>query len=88
MKNCLRVMVPKVERKLKFAYRDRRVRPRKLRTDNILTINSAVREHNINYSRFINSLNNSNIELDRKILSILAINEPFSFKAVVDELKL
>jgi len=61
MKNCLSVMVPKVERSLKFAYRDRRVRPRLLRTNSILTINAAVREHNINYSRFIHSLNNSNI---------------------------
>lgn len=88
MKNCLRVMVPKVERALKFAYRDRKVRPRQMRTNNILTINSAVREHNINYSRLIYSLNRSNIKLDRKVLANLAINEPFSFKAVVDELKI
>ena len=43
-------MVPKVERALKFAYRDRRVRPRIMRRDNILTINAAAREHNIRYS--------------------------------------
>lgn len=56
--------------------------------DNIISLNAAVREHNINYSNFIYGLNRSNIELDRKILVGLAINEPFSFKAVVDEIKL
>lgn len=88
MKNCIRVMVPKVERALKFAYRDRRVRPRIMRKNNIMTINAAVREHNINYSRFVQSLNNSNLQLNRKVLANMAINEPFSFKAVVDELKI
>jgi large subunit ribosomal protein L20 len=81
-------MVPKVERALKFAYRDRRVRPRIMRKNNIMTINAAVREHNINYSRFVQSLNNSNLQLNRKVLANMAINEPFSFKAVVDELKI
>ena len=88
MKNCLRVMVPKVERALKFAYRDRRRRPRIMRSNNIQTINASVKEHNINYNKFINSLNNSNIQLDRKVLANLAINEPFSFKAIVDEIKI
>jgi large subunit ribosomal protein L20 len=59
-----------------------------MRTNFIQTINSAVREHDVNYSRLIYSLNNSNIQLDRKILANLAINEPFSFKAIVDELKI
>ncbi len=88
MKNCLSVMVPKVERALKFAYRDRRVRPRQMRTNFIMTINSSVREHNTSYSKLVHALNNSNIELDRKILANLALNEPFSFKAIVDELKI
>jgi len=44
-----------------------------------------VREQGLNYSRFICGLTRSNIELDRKILSDLAVNEPYSFKAVVDE---
>jgi large subunit ribosomal protein L20 len=47
-----------------------------------------VRELGINYSRFIYGLNWSNLEINRKILCDLAINEPYSFKAVVDEVKI
>jgi hypothetical protein len=50
-------------------------------------LNAGVREHDINYSRFIYGLNRSNIVLDRKILADLVQNEPYSFKAVVDEIK-
>ncbi len=53
-----------------------------------MSINGAVREHALSYSRFISGLNRSNVTLDRKILSQLAIHEPFSFKAVVDEVKI
>jgi ribosomal protein L20 len=87
-KNCRRIMIPRVEKALQYAYRDRRVRRRRARRDWIISINAAVREHNINYSNFIYALNRSNIILNRKILSELAINEPYSFKAVVDEIKL
>ena len=52
-----------------------------------MTINAGVREHQINYSTFIKGLNRSNITLNRKILANLAINEPYSFKALVDEIK-
>ena len=51
-----------------------------------MTINAATRDLNLPYSSYINSLNNSNILLNRKILADLAMNEPFSFKAVFDEL--
>ena len=88
MKNCLRVMVPKVERALKFAYRDRRVRPREMRKNNIQIINAASSEHSVRYSKLIYALNKSNLKVDRKILANLAINEPFTFKAIVDELKI
>jgi large subunit ribosomal protein L20 len=53
-----------------------------------MSINAAVREYNIPYNRFINSLNKSNIELNRKILSEMARFEPYSFKSVVDEIKI
>ena len=86
-KNCIRICAPKVEKSLCYAYRDRKVRPRILRRDWIQSMNAAVREHNINYSRFIWALNRSNVILNRKILSDLAANEPYSFKAVVDEMK-
>lgn len=57
-----------------------------MRRDWIITISAATRDLNLPYSRFINSLTHSNISLNRKILADLAINEPFSFKAVFDEL--
>ncbi len=58
----------------------------RLRRQWIHSINAAVREHGFNYSRFQFGLTRSNIELDRKILSDLAVSEPFSFKSVVDEI--
>lgn len=84
----MRITIPKVEKALSYAYRDRKVRRREYRTNWIMSINAAVREHNINYSNFIYGLNKSNIELNRKILADLAVNEPYSFKAIVDEIKL
>jgi len=87
-KNCLRIAIPRVEKSLQYAYRDRRVKRRDFRKEWIQAINAGVREHYINYSTFIYGLNKSNIELNRKILADLAINEPYSFKAVVDEIKL
>jgi large subunit ribosomal protein L20 len=60
-----------------------------MRRNWIQNINAGVREHGISYSRFIHALNyNSNIEVDRKIMAGLAHAEPFSFKAIVDEVKL
>jgi hypothetical protein len=55
----------------------------------IQNINAGVREHGMIYSRFINVLNyRTNIELDRKIMANLAHTEPYTFKAIVDEVKL
>jgi large subunit ribosomal protein L20 len=87
-KNCITVAANRVDRALQMAYRERRLKKRDMRKTWILSINAAVREHNVPYSRFIFGLTHSNLVLDRKILSSLAINEPFSFKAVVDEVKL
>ena len=50
-----------------------------------MSISAATRDLNLLYSRFICGLNRSNLNLNRKILSDLACNEPYSFKAVVDE---
>jgi hypothetical protein len=71
-----------------MAYRERKLKKRDMRKTWILSINAAVREHNMPYSRFVYGLTHSNLNLDRKILSDLAINEPYSFKAIVDEVKL
>lgn len=86
--NCANLALPKVERALKFAYRDRKQRRRLARRDWIQSINAACREQDIRYSLLVNYLNKSNIQLDRKSLASLAQNEPYSFKAVIDELKL
>lgn len=86
--HCLKRMINRVQKGLTKAYKDRRRKRRLIRREWILSINAAVREHQISYSRFVYGLNRSNIKLDRKVLSDLAIYEPYSFKAVVDEVKI
>lgn len=87
-KNCISVAAPRVDRALQMAYKERRLKKRNMRKTWILSINAAVREHNLPYSRFIYALNHTNLTMDRKILSDLAIHEPYSFKAIIDEVKL
>ncbi len=86
-KNCPKIMMPKVEKALQKAYKDRRRRPREYRKQWIMSINGGVREHQVSYSRFIYGLNRSNMSINRKILANLAMNEPYTFKAIVDEIK-
>ena len=85
-KNCLKITIPRVEKSLQKAYVGRKLRPRTMRRNWIISISAATRDLNLPYSRFINSLNSSNITLNRKILADLATFEPYSFKAVFDEL--
>ncbi len=66
-----------------YAYRDRRQKKRHFRALWILRINAAVREHGMNYSTFIASLNKAGVELNRKALAHLAVHEPAAFAAVV-----
>ena len=84
-KNCFRVAVEKVEKALRYAYRDRRARKRDFRALWIQRINAAVRQYGLVYSQFINGLNLANIEMDRKVLADLAVREPEGFKAIVDQ---
>lgn len=72
-----------VIRSLQYSYRDRRNKKREFRSLWITRINAAVREHGISYSSFINGLKNHKIELDRKILSELAVSEPKAIKELV-----
>lgn len=67
-----------------YAYMGRKLRKRDLRKLWTMRINAATRKHNLSYSRFISLLKKENIELDRKILSHLAIKEPQIFDAVVN----
>ena len=88
-KNCFSIAVRKVFRAQQFAYRDRRTRRRNYRREWIQTISAATREHGLPYSRFANALvKHSNVQLDRKVLANLALNEPYSFKSVIDEVRL
>ena len=70
-----------------YAYRDRRVQKRQTRRLSIIKINAASREHQISYSVLIKKLKDSNIILNRKILSYLAENHPSSFDQVIKEIK-
>jgi large subunit ribosomal protein L20 len=70
-----------------FAFRDRRARKREFRKLWIIRINAACRERGLKYSEFINGLNKSEIGLDRKTLSEMAIHDPAGFDAVVEKAK-
>ena len=72
---------------LRYAYRDRRARKRDFRRLWITRINNAVREHDMNYSQFMEALKKHDLRLDRKILSELAVNEPRAFSKLVDLVK-
>ncbi|MEN6463622.1 MAG: 50S ribosomal protein L20 [Syntrophaceae bacterium] len=80
-----RVATEAVERALKFAFRDRRARKREFRSIWIARINAAARENNISYSRLINGMKKAGIELDRKVLSEIAIHDPQAFSKIVSE---
>ena len=84
-KNTIRVAKQAVEKSQQYAYRDRKRRKRNFRALWIQRINAACREHGVTYSRFISGLAGAGIEIDRKVLSDLAIHEPAAFKALVDQ---
>tara|TARA_B100001250_G_C19672818_1_gene732262 strand:- start:594 stop:947 length:354 start_codon:yes stop_codon:yes gene_type:complete len=84
-KNVFRVAVQAVERGLQYAYRDRRKRKSEFRGLWIQRINAGVRMHGITYSQFINGLKKSSIEIDRKVLADLVVNQPEAFKALVEK---
>lgn len=86
-KNCIRVAIEKVEKALRYAYRDRRNKKRDFRGLWIQRINAAVREHGLVYSKFIGGLKKAGIELNRKMLSEIAIHNPEQFKGLVESAK-
>jgi len=81
---CFRVAIRRLEKSWQYAYRDRKVKKREFRKLWIQRLNAGVRQHGMSYSNFINMQGKSGVVLDRKILSGLAMYEPFSFKAVVN----
>ena len=86
-KNTIRVAKQAVERSLQYAYRDRKNRKRTFRALWIQRINAAVREEGLTYSRFIDGLGKAGVQVDRKVLSDIAIHEPVAFKALIAQAK-
>src|ERR1700746_1927509 len=84
-KTNFRVAIEKVEKGLRYAYRDRRTKKRNFRALWIQRINAGVREHGLTYSQFMHGIKRAGIERDRKVLSDLAIREPEVFKALVTQ---
>ncbi len=80
----LRTATEAVDRSMKYAYRDRRVRKRDFRKLWIARINAAARNYNISYSRLIDGMHRASVEIDRKILADLAVHDPQGFAAVVN----
>lgn len=85
--NVFRVAKQAVMRAGQYAYRDRRNRKRVFRALWITRINAACRQHDISYSRFMNGLKKAQIDIDRKVLSDLAVADKAAFAAIVIQAK-
>ncbi|MFN5890880.1 MAG: 50S ribosomal protein L20 [Bacteroidota bacterium] len=84
-KNVWTVAKNAVEKGLTYAYRDRRAKKREFRALWIVRINAACREQGVSYSQFMGKLNTSSLEINRKVLADLALNDPAGFKAIFDQ---
>ena len=84
-KSNYRIALEKVEKGLRYAYRDRRNKKRAFRALWIQRINAGVREHGLTYSQFVNGMKRAGIILDRKVLSDIATREPEAFKDLVEQ---
>ncbi len=82
-----RIAMERMEKALRYAYRDRRVKKREFRGLWIQRINAAVREHGLTYSQFICGLKKAGIEMDRKVLSAIAFDDPQAFAAIVKKVQ-
>ena len=82
-----RIAIEKVEKALRYAYRDRRNKKRDFRGLWIQRINAAVREHGLTYSRFIDGLKKAGIEIDRKVLAAIAYDDAASFAEIVKKVQ-
>ena len=76
-----------VMKSLSYAYRDRKAKKRDFRKLGITRINAACRLNDISYSKFIHGLKLANIDLDRKVLADIAVNDPASFTSIVEQAK-
>ena len=86
-KNTIRTATAAIWRAGQYAYRDRKAKKRNFRALWIQRINAAARTHDLTYSVFINGLLKAGVQVDRKVLSDIAIREPAAFAAVVEKAK-
>ena len=86
-KNVWTVAKNAVEKAWTYAFVGRKLKKRDMRTLWIARINAAVREHGLSYSKFIHLLDEKNVDVNRKTLADLALNNPAAFKAIVDKVK-
>ena len=86
-KNTIRVAKQAVEKAGQYAFRDRKNKKRTFRALWIQRINAGVRQFGLTYSRFINGLEKAGVDIDRKVLSDLAIREPAAFQMIVEKAK-
>ncbi len=83
--NCYRIALQRVEKALRYAYRDRRNKKRDFRALWIQRINAACRSYGLTYSRFMHGVIQAGILVDRKVLAELAVNDTAAFKAIFDQ---
>jgi large subunit ribosomal protein L20 len=76
-----------VEHSLVYAYRDRKNRKRTFRRLWIVRINAAARANGLSYNQFVSGLRKANIELDRKVLADIAVDDPAAFSAIAEQAK-
>ena len=86
-KNVWTVAKNAVDKAMQYSYRDRRAKKRTFRALWITRINAGAREHGLSYSQFMGALKANDIELNRKVLADLAMNNPEAFKAVIEKVK-
>jgi large subunit ribosomal protein L20 len=86
-KNTFRAANAAVEKAGLYSYRDRKAKKRVFRALWIQRINAAVREEGLTYSRFISGLAKAGVELDRKVMADIAMNQPDAFKGLVSQAK-
>jgi large subunit ribosomal protein L20 len=86
-KNVYRIAKQAVMKAGQYAYRDRRNRKRVFRRLWIARINAASRSHGITYSRFMAGIRKAAIEIDRKMLADMAVNDPAAFGSIIEKVK-
>ena len=86
-KNVHTVAKNAVEKAMQYAYRDRKNKKRTFRALWIQRINAGTRQYGMSYSQFMGKIHENKLELNRKVLADLAMNNPEAFKAIVDKVK-